>query len=122
VTGADGVWPEDDTGRLVRPYTVTGGRTQPTRELDLMTLVIDTGRVRPARLDVEHSLVLGYCMAPTSVAEVAARTRLPAIVAKILVADLIDCGALDTRAPWHIDDPLDTSVLEAVLDGLRRRL
>ena len=35
---------DDDAGRLVRPYTVCGGRTRPTSDFDLLTLVRATGR------------------------------------------------------------------------------
>jgi hypothetical protein len=119
--GRDG-WFDGSALRLVRPYAVCGGRTRPTRELDLVSLVIDTGQVDAALLESDHAHVLGLCRGPTSVAEVAAYMRLPVVVAKILVADLIDCGALTTSAPRNIDVPFDRELLEAVRDGLRQRL
>lgn len=119
----DGPWLDDAAGRLIRPYTVSGGRTRPTTALDLLSQVMATGQVPPAPLGPEHTLVLGLCGGPTSVAEVAAHLRLPAIVTKVLLSDLVDCGALTARAPRHrFDAPTDRSLLEAVLDGLRRRL
>ncbi|WP_375540861.1 DUF742 domain-containing protein [Streptomyces sp. TRM64462] len=118
----DRPWLDDAAGRLVRPYTVSGGRTRPTATLDLLSLVMATGTVPPAPLGPEHSLALGLCDAPTSVAEVAAHLRLPAVVTKVLLSDLVECGALTARAPRHHDDTTDRSLLEAVLDGLRRRL
>lgn len=39
----DGPWLDDAAGRLVRPYTVSNGRTQPTTSLDLLSLVMATG-------------------------------------------------------------------------------
>jgi DNA-binding IclR family transcriptional regulator len=57
-----------------------------------------------------------------SVAEIAAHLRLPAAVTKVLLSDLVDCGAVTARAPRGHDTPTDRSLLEAVLDGLRRRL
>ncbi|KUH38134.1 MULTISPECIES: DUF742 domain-containing protein [Streptomyces] len=118
----DGPWLDDAAGRLIRPYTVSGGRTRPTAALDLLSQVMATGAAPPAPLGPEHSVALGLCDGPTSVAEVAAHLRLPAVVTKVLLSDLVDCGALTARAPRYDHHTTDRSLLEAVLDGLRRRL
>ena len=109
-----------------RPYTVTGGRTRPSTPLDLMSLVRATGRggLVPERLGREHALALRVCRAPTSVAEVAAHLRQPVMVTKVLLSDLIESGAVVARPPtppteWAEKTP---ELLQAVLDGLRRRL
>lgn len=39
----DGPWLDDAAGRLVRPFTVSNGRTRPTIALDLMSQVMATG-------------------------------------------------------------------------------
>lgn len=39
----DGPWLDDAAGRLVRPFTVSGGRTKPSVALDLMSQVMATG-------------------------------------------------------------------------------
>src|SRR3954449_4810581 len=93
----DEVWLDADAGPLVRPYTVSAGRPRPTVELDLLSLVIATGRAARG-MDLEHTKVLSLCKTPTSVAEVAAHMRLPVVVTKVLLADLVDCNAMDTRA------------------------
>ncbi|MDT9684600.1 DUF742 domain-containing protein [Streptomyces sp. TRM76323] len=118
----DGPWLDDAAGRLIRPYTVSGGRTRPTAALDLLSLVMATGAAPPAPLGPEHTTALGLCEGPTSVAEIAAHLRLPAVVTKVLLSDLVDCGALTARQPRPHDHTTDRSLLEAVLDGLRRRL
>ena len=118
----DGPWLDGDAGRLVRPYTVTNGRTRPSTTLDLLSTVIATGRTSAARLEPYHAEVLDLCGRGISVAEVAARLRLPAAVTKVLLSDLVDGGAVTTRAPSPAADPTDRSVLEAVLNGLQRRL
>jgi hypothetical protein len=118
----DGPWLDEAAGRLIRPYTVSGGRTRPTTALDLLTLVMSTGSVPQAHLGPEHSDALGLCQGPTSVAEVAAHLRLPATVTKILLSDLVDCGAISARPPDSFHNPTDRNLLEAVLDGLRRLL
>jgi hypothetical protein len=105
----------------VRPYTATYGRTQPSTVLDLMSLVKATGRSRVSleRLGYEHALALRLCRVPIAVAEVAAHLRQPANVAKVLLSDLIDAGAVITRPPSadsYTDNP---EILEALLAGLR---
>ncbi|MEV5473580.1 DUF742 domain-containing protein [Streptomyces sp. NPDC052207] len=123
VTSAgDGPWLDAAAGRLVRPYTVSGGRTRPSTAFDLLSQVRTTGVVPLGYLGPEHREALDLCRAPVSVAELAAHLRLPAAVTKVLLSDLVDCGALTTKSPAHHHNPTDRSLLEAVLDGLRRKL
>ncbi|MFE0425608.1 DUF742 domain-containing protein [Streptomyces sp. NPDC058953] len=112
---------DDAAGRLIRPYTVSGGRTRPTAALDLLTLVMATGTPGD-RAGPEHAHAVTLCRGPLSVAELSAHLRLPVAVTKVVVSDLVECGAVTVRAPSHYDNPTDRSLLEAVLDGLRRRL
>jgi hypothetical protein len=111
---------DDEAGMLVRPYTVTGGRTRPSAEFQLITLVAATGRAL-GEVSPEHDRILGVCRWPTSVAEVSAHLRLPIAVVKILLADLLGWRAIVTRAPVSFPDAVrpDREVLEAVLDALR---
>src|SRR5690242_10713022 len=117
--GDDEVWLDDDAGPLVRPYTVSAGRTRPAVELDLLSLVIATSE-RPRGMDPEHVKVLGLCRNPISVAEVAAHMRLPVVVTKVLLADLVECEAMATRAPRPASGATDRDLLEKLLDGLQR--
>jgi len=121
VTG-DEPWLDDAAGRLVRPYTVSNGRTMPTTALDLISQVMSTGSAPLDYLGPEHTQALDLCWAPISVAEVAAHLKLPAVVTKVLLSDLLDHGALCTKPPAYHHIPTDRSLLEAVLDGLRRQL
>ncbi|MFI7008494.1 DUF742 domain-containing protein [Streptomyces sp. NPDC050145] len=118
----DGPWLDGAAGRLVRPYTVSNGRTRPTTAMDLLSLVMATGTTPVGYLGPEHSEALDLCLEPTSVAEVAGHLRLPAAVTKVLLSDLVDCGAITTKPPMFHENPTDRSLLEAVLDGLRRQL
>ncbi|MFE4453004.1 DUF742 domain-containing protein [Streptomyces sp. NPDC056796] len=118
----DGPLLDDAAGRLIRPYTVSNGRTRPTAVLDLLSLVMATGSTPQAHLGPEHTVALELCDVPVSVAEVAAHLRLPAVITKVLLSDLVDCGAVTAHAPAFTDMPTDRSLLEAVLDGLRRQL
>jgi hypothetical protein len=105
----------------VRPYTATNGRTQPSTVLDLMSLVKATGRGKFLldRLGYEHAQALRLCRAPIAVAEVAAHLHQPANVAKVLLADLIDAGAVITRPPAPDSYTNNPEILEALLVGLR---
>ncbi|MFD9479206.1 MULTISPECIES: DUF742 domain-containing protein [Streptomyces] len=126
--GRDTPWIDDSAGRVMRPYTASGGRTRPGFTLDLLSLVSATG-VRPhVPLGTEHTLALRMCAGATTVtvAEVAGQLRLPAVVVKVLLSDLMEHGAVMAQAPrfpgggsFAADD---RSLLLAVLDGLRKRL
>jgi hypothetical protein len=121
-TTGDGPWLDNAAGRLVRPYQASNGRTRPTAALDLLSQVRATGAIPLGYLGPEHTQVLDLCGGPVSVAEVAGQLKLPVAVAKVLLSDLVDSGALTTRPPAFHHNPTDRSLLEAVLDGLRRQL
>ncbi|MCI3273679.1 DUF742 domain-containing protein [Streptomyces cylindrosporus] len=120
----DGSWLDDEAGRLIRPYTVSNGRTRPSSHFDLLTLVMTTGVRPPAHLGPDYDQVIALCDRPVSVAEVAAHLRLPAVVTKVLLSDLVTHRALTTSAPRAIEagSPTDRHLLETVLHGLRKRL
>jgi Protein of unknown function (DUF742) len=120
--GREQSWLDADAGKLVRPYTVSGGRTKPTVSLDLLSMVRATGRALKVDLTPEHTLALDLSRAPVTVAEIGAHLRLPVAVAKILLSDLIDQGAVTARPPDPAADPADRDILQRVLDGLHKRL
>ncbi|WP_439681644.1 DUF742 domain-containing protein [Embleya sp. MST-111070] len=112
----------------VADYVVTRGRAHPThRTLTLTTLLhapvvdaTDTTTARAEPLCAEHRAILLLCAGLLSLAEVAAHLgRAPAVV-KVLVGDLIDRDLIITRAPAPRASAPDTTVMKAVLDGLRR--
>lgn len=121
-TADDDTWLDGDSGRLVRLYAVTNGRTSPSKKLDLMSMVVATGNRVSGALEPDHVQLLGLCQRPASVAEIAARLRLPAVVTKVLLSDLVDCGAVRTAPPPAVTDTADRILLEKLLDGLQRRL
>lgn len=115
-------WVDEAAGRLVRPYTVSAGRTRPTTAMELLSWVVATG-VRPrGRLEPDHDVALGLCGEATTVAEVAARMRLPAAVTKVVLSDLVAVGAVRTRPPSPVADSTDRLILERLLVGLQQRL
>ncbi|PJE99561.1 DUF742 domain-containing protein [Streptomyces carminius] len=104
--------------QVVRAYVRTGGRSSPTRELDLTTLVVAANS--PVHgLQREHRRIMDLCrQGALSVAEVAAHLELPLIVVKVVVSDLMDTGHLTTPAP--VVSLSDVALLRRILDGLHR--
>jgi Protein of unknown function (DUF742) len=113
--------PDDDPEGLVRPYALTGGRTHPKHQLNLVSMVRATLKTPRGHLDPEYSQTLRLCRQAVSVAEVAAKLKQPLQVAKVLLSDLIDVGAVTTRAPATSAEPADRKLLEALLDGLQQQ-
>jgi len=118
---------EDPEDSLVRPYTITRGRTLPERgDLSLITVVtaldpeIEPGGGRG--LQPEHRMILELCRQPSAVAEIAAGLNLPVAVTKILIGDLIASGRVSVRAPLALaaGQQPDIRLLQAVRDGLLR--
>ncbi|MCW7943769.1 multi-component regulatory system-3 [Streptomyces hygroscopicus] len=117
---------DDAVGRMVRPYTVSEGRTRPTCHFDLMTMVVATGATPRSNLGLDHTHVLELCRRPVTVAEIAGLTRMPATVIKVLLSDLVERGAVVTRpfdpANKGSSPAPDLDLLEALRDGLLKRL
>src|ERR1700678_1667261 len=87
-------WVDRSAGPVVRPYALTGGRTEQADGdlLDLIAIVVarDTALVRgPADLTPEESMILGICQQPVTVTDLASSTALPLGVVRILLTDLI---------------------------------
>ena len=115
---------EEDSGatRLVRPYTVTGGRTQPRYKLALEALV-SASVYEPRDLSVlapECQAILQFCLDWRSVAEISAVLRMPLGVARILVADMSADGLVRIHQRDDSEGRPDLNLLERVLSGLRK--
>ncbi|MFI5820315.1 DUF742 domain-containing protein [Streptomyces rishiriensis] len=119
-------WYDHEAGPLVRPYAVTGGRTQPgptgTR-FDLIALVaLDPGGhgADGTALGPEHRTLVGLCRTETqSVAELAAGADLPVGVVRVLLGDLLELGCLTVRRPVPPAQLPDERILREVIEGLR---
>jgi hypothetical protein len=115
---------EEPRGALVRPYAVTRGRTEPARDIAIEAILVTTFRGRQESLYAgrDKHLIATMCDGrPQSLAEVAARMRVPLGVARVLVSDMTVDGLLALHEPTfeeNYDDRLD--MLERVLSGLRR--
>ncbi|MFC9862092.1 MULTISPECIES: DUF742 domain-containing protein [unclassified Streptomyces] len=123
---------EDGAGTMVRPYTITRGRTAPERDDFTLITVLTTANdprdvhgvpLRAGRLQPEHRMILDRCRHSAAVAEVSADLDLPVSVTKILLADLVSQGLLLARAPLSVaraSGGARMGLLAAVRDGLRR--
>jgi hypothetical protein len=120
-------WIDGEAGPVVRPYALTGGRTDPAGNtvLDLIAVIAASGPTlgpaELAKLGPEHRKLLGLCQAPVTVADVAADIALPLGVVRVLLADLIQQGKITVlpRRPARPQTSTDLDVLKEVLDGLR---
>jgi hypothetical protein len=114
---------QQEPGRLVRPYYMTGGRTQPVHEdLELETLVSTTalGETSPKLGGVERRAIVALCRDLLSIAEVSARLDLPLGVARVLIGDMAEEGFLILHRPTGVGDRPDLALLQRVLYGLHQ--
>jgi hypothetical protein len=118
-------WRRRDSGPVVRPYAVTGGRTEPVdgEVLDLVAVVVATGRHaksdESAKLTPEHRRILGLCKRQVTVADVASETALPLGVVRVLLADLMAQGAVSVVRKRPPGQRTGNDVLQEILNGLR---
>jgi predicted Rossmann fold nucleotide-binding protein DprA/Smf involved in DNA uptake len=124
-------WKRRESGPVVRPYAVTGGRTEPAdgEVLDLIAVVVATspaggiGRANaasePSRRTPEHRKIIDMAQQPTTVADIASGTRLPVGVVRVLLADLIMLGAVKVVRQRQAREMPSDDLLREILNGLR---
>jgi hypothetical protein len=113
----------EDTVSIVRPFILTGGRTESGVDLPLEAVIVacadgDTV-VDGMRAPDELRRVFALCSEPRSVAEVASLASIPLGVARVLVGDLAAAGAVTVNETAGSSGP-DRKLMERVLDGLRK--
>ncbi|MFE7749556.1 DUF742 domain-containing protein [Streptomyces sp. NPDC057428] len=125
-TSAGSQWYDAEAGPLVRPYAVTGGRTEPGPSgvrFDLIALVVADGagpRRSESLLGPEHMALLALCHEETqSVAELSAEADLPVGVVRVLLGDLLEAGCVRVSRPVPPAQLPDERILREVIDGLR---
>ena len=115
---------EDPRGALVRPYAMTRGRTVPSQDIaiEAVLVITDAGHQEGRFAGYDKGRISSMCeQQPLSLAEIAAYTRMPLGVARVIVADMVVEGLLSLHSPAQSDgfeDQMD--MLERVLSGLRR--
>jgi hypothetical protein len=118
--------PDPELSQLVRPYTLTRGRTRHSgaEPLDVVTQITAAPR-DPAvadedAQDPEHEAILELVrLRPLSVAEIAADLDLPLGVVRILLGDLLAAELVHATRPVSAALLPDVSVLREVIQGLR---
>ncbi len=121
----DDKWVDRDSGPVVRPYALTGGRTEPAtgEMLDLIAIVVAARRGAGASeltgLSPEYRTILALCGQPVTVADVASDTALPLGVVRVLLADLLVQGRITVMRQRHAGERPSADLLEEVLHGLR---
>jgi Protein of unknown function (DUF742) len=118
-------WVDRNAGPVVRPYALTGGRTQPIsgRVLDLIAVIVASGSSQAPDdsmgLSPEQRRILGLCRRPATVADVASTTALPVGVVRVLLADLIMQGRISVIEQRPDGEQPSADLLKEVLHGLR---
>jgi hypothetical protein len=117
----DDRWTDWDPGPVSRPFTVTGGRTQPRGawRFDLVDTVMRTARETTYH-SPERSGILELCRVPVAVAELAAAVGLPLGVVRVVLDDLLHEGLIEVTAAAPRGQVTDTRLLRQVLNGLQR--
>jgi hypothetical protein len=89
-------WPTSREANLVRPYTLTAGRTETNVDLPLEAPIetLPPGMAHRWPPDDARGKIIELCANSPSVAEISARLDLPLGVARVLVGDLVLSGYL----------------------------
>ena len=109
----------EESGRLIRPYAITGGRTGTENGISLEAQVQASTRAADlvGTYRWEAARLISLVEAPMALVEISARLDVPIGVARVLVADLVEDGALVVHVPQTTQS--FSSLLERVLDGVR---
>jgi hypothetical protein len=114
--------PEDDAtvARVVRPYTLTGGRTAPKVELPVEATLRREAGGPGEPSDANLARILQVCD-KRSVAEVSAHVHMPIGVVRVLLGDLIEQGHVRVQATLTAESSQDErrELIERTLRGLR---
>ena len=116
-------WEPDDeapSARVVRPYTLTGGRTAPKVELPVEATLRRESNGSEEPTDANLLSILEVCD-KRSVAEVSAHVKMPIGVVRVLLGDLIVQGHVRVQATLTANSSQDErrELIERTLRGLR---
>lgn len=105
----------------VRAYAMTGGRSHASGVLEFETMLQSTGGGREAitAMKFERAEILRLCQSdPQSVAELAALLRVPIGVVRVVAADLVSEGMLESFQPSaNVAD--DVFLIARLIAGVR---
>jgi hypothetical protein len=114
-------------GRLIRPYTMTGGRTGddiPLIALEAQVMATPTGTRNKHQYRWEAARIIDLTRSQVAVVELAARLEVPVGVVRVVVADLAHRGAVQivdspTGVATSLDGYMYATLLQKVLDGIK---
>ncbi|WP_320783639.1 DUF742 domain-containing protein [Streptomyces sp. CRN 30] len=118
-------WLDDEqAGRHVRPYAITGGRTRHSRHhFTLITLVVSRQEraYEQDNLEPESMAILALCRdRAVAVAEIAGQLDLPVSVVKVLCGDLLNAELIIVQSPPELSEQPSVELIERVMDGIRQ--
>ncbi|MET9325994.1 DUF742 domain-containing protein [Tsukamurella sp. NPDC003166] len=116
--------PDRRIPRLVRPYALTTGRTQPNLRFGWEATVKRLPRADdlPRPTSAVGNVIVEMTRELISIAEISARVGTPLGVIHVLVADLVATGHVRVMATLEADssDAVRRDLIERVLSGLQR--
>lgn len=121
MTGSDDHWDEAPAPRIVRPFTLTSGRTKPKVDLPVeATLHLEPHAHGKSWPNAAISKVIDVCHL-RSVAEVSALVAMPIGVVRVLLGDLVEAGHVVVQATItdHSSHDERRDLIERTLRGLR---
>src|SRR3979490_2729342 len=94
---------------LVRPYTLTAGRTGSSLNLPLEAPIeaLESARYHRWQPNDVRGEIVQLCASSPSVAEISARLNLPLGVARVLIGDLVTSGYLRGQTTLGDDSTLE---------------
>jgi hypothetical protein len=115
------------SGRIVRPYTMTGGRTvtdSPPIALEALVSVTPAGMRMRRRFRWEAAEIIEMSRRETAIIELAALLEVPIGVVRVLADDLRTEGAVKITDPPPVPGPETAGpeyadLLNKVLDGIK---
>jgi uncharacterized protein DUF742 len=113
--------PGEENAASVRAYAWTAGRTRPSSQLEIETLVSTTVQAEELMhtMRSEHQSVARLCRDSKSVAEIAALLSVPLGVVRVLLDDMADLGLVTVHGNKTVGDAKpDMDLLRRVLRGL----
>lgn len=115
------------SGRLIRPYTMTGGRTGvglPSIALEALVASTPKGMRMRRQFQWEAAEIIALSRKETAIIELAALLDVPIGVVRVLAADLREKGAVTitdppSEAASDAGSAEYTDLLRKVLDGIK---
>ncbi|MCU7722867.1 DUF742 domain-containing protein [Actinoplanes sp. KI2] len=102
---------------MVRPFMLTGGRTQPVQDgIRIETQLHAAPAALSAPLRFEARRIVELCQIPRSIADLSSALGVPVGVVRVIVADLVAEGHV---LVGHEPGEISTALIERIRDRFR---